>query len=224
MKLVSRIALPIALAVSGGTLLMSSGCQTRGYEKAAATSDAVTSAATQVDLAKTQITETATALQELANKPATELKPAFERYRTSVANLDKTVAQLKDETAAMEKQGRSYFDTWDARLSKIHSEDIRARSAERQREVTAQFADLQHSYQDMRLQLEPLMSTLHDIQASLGIDLTPAGVQAAREFISRADTNANAARQALDQLGDRLRNLSTTLNPNAGPAPITTPR
>jgi chromosome segregation ATPase len=223
LQIASRLTLPFALTLTGPAgLLISGGCQTRGYEKAAATSDAITSAANQVELAKTQIGETMTALQTLANQPATELKPAFERYRTSVASLDKTVAQLKQQTDEMEKQGRSYFNTWDTRLSEIHSEDIRARSAERQREVTVQFTDLQHSYQDTRLQLEPLMSTLRDIQASLGVDLTPAGVQSAREFISRADTHANSARQALDQLGERLRNLSTTLNPNAGPAPIKT--
>ena len=121
----------------------------------------------------------------------------------------------------MEKQGQQYFNTWDLRLSQIRNEDIRARSAERQREVTEQFADIRLRYENARQQMEPLMSNLRDIQSALGIDLTPAGVDSAREFVRQADSNSIAARQALDQLAEALRNVNSALYPVPSPNPTT---
>ena len=93
---------------------------------------------------------------------------------------------------------------------------------DRQREVTEQFAEIQHRYQDARLQLDPLVSNLRDIQGALGVDLTAAGVESAREFIGRTDSSSAAARDALNRPGESLRSLGSTLDPSATPAPITT--
>ena len=212
----------LATLAAAGLLLAPTGCATRGYEKAAATSDAITEAASQVELAQRQLSEATSALQALSAQPDRELRSAFERYRTAVADLENTVGAVREQTNQMEKQGREYFNTWDVRLSEIRNEDIRARSADRQREVTEQFAEIQRRYQDARQQLDPLMSNLRDIRSALGIDLTPAGLQEARPFIERSDTAATTAREALARLAESLRALSSTLDPTAGPAPITT--
>jgi exonuclease VII large subunit len=189
------------------------GCATRGYQKAAATSDAVSSAASLVDSARRQIDDATGALHSLINSPTAELRPAFERYRTAVATLDRTADQLRRQTDEMTQQGRNYFTAWDARLSEMRNEDIRARSAARQSEVTNQFTEIQQRYQDARREFEPLMSNLHDIRAALGIDLTPAGIQGTREFVTKTESSATATQQALSRLADGLRTLSTTLTP-----------
>ena len=201
--------------------VISGGCATTGYERAAKTSDALTSAAYEVDSTRGQLSATLDALRTLMSQPAAELQPAFERYRDAIGQLEKTVAQLRKKTDDMEKQGQQYFNTWDLRLSQIRNEDIRARSAERQREVTEQFADIRLRYENARQQMEPLMSNLRDIQSALGIDLTPAGVDSAREFVRQADSNSIAARQALDQLAEALRNVNSALYPVPSPNPTT---
>ena len=194
-------------------LLFSVGCATRGYEKAAKTSDAVSSSAHQVELAKRQIVAATAALNEISQKSPAERPAAFERYRTAVMDLERTVGALKQETEAMERQGRAYFDAWDARLSEMRHEDIRARSAARQQEVTHQFTEIQQRYQAARHELEPLTTSLRDLQAALGIDLTPAGLANARDFMTRIEDNARAAQLALDHLSDGLRTLNDQLNP-----------
>jgi flagellar biosynthesis chaperone FliJ len=203
-------------------IVCSIGCATRGYEKAQATSDAITSASREVELAWAQVSETTNALHALTSKPAAELQPAFEQYRKSIRALEKTVEDLRKKTAEMEQRGQTYFDTWNVRLGEISNEDIRARSAERQREVTGQFAEIQRRYQNAREKFEPLMSNLRDIQAALGIDLTPAGIESARPFINRIDVAANTARTALEELASSLRSLRTRLDPTSAPAPVTT--
>lgn len=202
-----------------GTGVLLTSCASTGYQKAAATSDTLTTAATQVDLARSQISEATTALNALVMRPSEDLRPAFKRYQTVVTSLDETVAALNQQTLAMESQGRKYFDTWDARVAAMKNEDIRSRSQERQQEVTAQFTDIQQRYQDARRQFEPFIANLHDIQGLLSVDLTPAGVGSAREFVDKAQTNAASVRRALDHLAEGLRAFSVTLNP--APAPTT---
>lgn len=211
-----------AALILGGMIAFSNGCATRGYEKAQATSDAITSATREVELAWAQVSETTNTLQALTTTPPGELQPAFEQYRKSIRALEKTVENLRKETSAMEQRGQSYFDTWNVRLGEILNEDIRARSAERQREVTNQFTEIQRRYQNAREKFEPLMSNLRDIQAALGIDLTPAGVESARRFINRIDVAANDARRALEELAESFRSLRTNLDPasaSASPVP-----
>lgn len=209
---------PLLISLSFiAAVVLSGGCATRGYERAAKTSDALTSAAYEVDSTRGQLSATLDALHTLMTQPATELQPAFERYRDAIGSLEKTVGQLRKKTDDMEKQGQQYFNMWDLRLSQIRNEDIRARSAERQREVTEQFADIRLRYENARQQMEPLMSNLRDIQAALSIDLTPAGVEIARQFAQQADANAITARQSLDQLAEALRNMSSALYPAPSP-------
>lgn len=189
------------------------GCATTGYQKAAATSDSLSTAASQVELAQGQITEVTTALHSLIARPSEDLRPAFKRYQAALGSLDQTVATVNQQTTAMEAQGRNYFDAWDARMAEMKNENIRARSQARQQEVTEQFNDIQRRYQDARRQFEPFITNLHDIQKLLSVDLTPAGIASAREFAEKADTNAAAVRQALDHLGEGLRAVSVTLSP-----------
>jgi hypothetical protein len=64
-----------------------------------------------------------------------------------------------------------------------------------------------------RQQFTPLLSRLRDIQRMVGVDLTPAGAKTAQEFASRAQTDAAALQQTLDQLAAGFRRMSGALAP-----------
>ena len=213
-----RIASLAALTGFGACALFSTGCATRGYEKAASTSDAVTAASTQAELTLRQIDDATTALHRVVDNPPVDLKTPLEQYRSQIAALERSVAQLRVQTDDMSQQGRNYFDTWDQRLSQMQNEDIRARSAARQQEVASRFSDIQRRYQDARRALDVLMPNLRDIQSALGIDLTPQGVQGVSPVVAQTDRNAAAAREALSHLAEGLRTLGTTLRPATTPA------
>lgn len=196
-------------------LLFTAGCATRGYQRAENTADSVTEAANEIDLARSQIAEATTALDVLINRNPTDLRASFERYRSAVASLDTTYADVLQNAEDMAANGEKYFAEWDKRLAQMQNEDIRSRSLERQQEVTARFTDIQDSYRRAREQFPALLANLHDIQRLLGVDLTPAGIESARQFAGRVEDDAARLRRTLDELADRFRRLSSTLTPGS---------
>jgi hypothetical protein len=195
------------------TTLLAPGCATKGYQKAVATSNTLTTAANQVDLARAEVTDATSALDAFTTSSPAELRPTFKRYQDTVTALDQANLDLQQKTQAMRAQGRKYFDSWDASLAQMKNEDIRTRSKERQQEVTAQYAQIQQRYEEAHRQFDPFIANLHDIQRLLSVDLTPEGVASAREFVEKAKANAVGVRQALDSLAEELRAFSANLNP-----------
>src|SRR3954469_20249524 len=80
----TRVASLLLSLLCGAWALASAGCASRGYEKAASTSDAVTTASAQADLALRQIDDTTSALHTLVDRPSTDLKTPLEQYRGRV--------------------------------------------------------------------------------------------------------------------------------------------
>jgi hypothetical protein len=208
-------ALPLALLVVGVSI--GSGCATRGYVKAQDTSISLTTAASQVEASRQQLVNTTASLSALVNQSTPDLRVAFERYRTAVDALERNVNAVNVEAENMQRQGQQYFAAWDAELAKIQNENIRARSAGRQQEVAQQFARIQEQYSRVRQQFPLLLSRLRDIQRLVGVDLTPTGVRTAQDFAARAEGDAAALRQTLDQLATDFRAMSGVLAPVALP-------
>ncbi len=207
-----RTSIVVSGAIASAAVVMT-GCANRGYMRASSTSNTVSEAATEIDTARRQIDEATTALTLLVSAPTAELKTTFERYRSAVGGLDTSVAQLKQKAQEMDAKGDKYFAAWDASLTEMKSEQMRARSAERQREVTDGFSQMRQQYMVARRNLDPLVSKLHDVRSLLSVDLTPAGVNNAREFLPNVEQDAKIARQSLDQLAEQFRALSTRLDP-----------
>jgi chromosome segregation ATPase len=212
-----KASLVLATSLLTGALVFT-GCATRPYLRGQATSTSIGDAANAIDNSRRQLTDTTMALSALVNQPMTNLRPAFERYRSAVSNLERAVDAVNSEANKMQQQGQQYFDHWNASLAEMKSEDIRARSIERQREVADQFTGIQQQYQQVQQQFAPLMSTFRDIQRMLGADLTPAGVNSVREFAERTENTAKELRQTLDQLADKFRETSGVLSQEFRPA------
>lgn len=199
------------------------GCATNVHLKGQDASTSMSAAANQVEAARQQLAHTTSALSLLVSQPTTDLSAAFERYRTAVDGLERAVNQVNAEADNMQKQGQKYFETWDNQLAAIQNENIRARSAGRQREVAQQFTTIQQQYTYVRQQFAPLLSRLRDLQRLLSVDLTPTGVRTAQDFAARAEADAATLRQTLDQLAASFRSMSGALSPAVPPLPPTPP-
>jgi chromosome segregation ATPase len=184
-----------------------------GYLRGQTTSDSITTAANEIENARRQLADTTNALGALVNQPTLDLPAAFERYRSSLTTLERTVAAVNSEAENMQKQGQRYFEHWNNQLAEMQNEDIRARSVARQQEVTRQFTQIQQQYQEARQQLPALMANLRDIQKLLSADLTPAGIASAREFAGRVENDAVRVRQTLDRLAESFRSMSGVIAP-----------
>jgi chromosome segregation ATPase len=203
----------LASCLLSPAILIFGGCAGSGYEHAADTSNTITNAANHVDDARSEVTKATNALDSFATTSPADLKAAFKKYQSAVTALEHANADLRQKTQEMEMQGQKYFETWDANAAQIKNEDIRSRSKERQQQVTAKFGEIQQLYQDARKQFEPFIDNLHDIQRLLSVDLTPAGVSSAREFIDKARVSSMSVHQSLASLSEGLKRFSTSLNP-----------
>ena len=148
----------------------------------------------------------------LVNQPTPDLRAAYERYKSSVDALDRTLTAMNTEAENMQKRGQQYFATWDSQLAEMQNENVRARSAARQQEISQQFTAIQQQYAAARQLFPPLLTRLRDIQRLVSVDLTPTGVRTAQDFANRAEGDARMLRQTLDQLAGSFRSLSGVLS------------
>lgn len=199
--------------VLGAAALVGVGCATRGYEKAQNTSQSLTTAAQQIELARQQLATTSAALSTLVNQPTPDLKRTFEGYRSSLNALERTITAVTEQAEIMRREGEKYFDTWSKQLAEMQNENVRARSAARQQEVAQQFNAIQQQYYAVQQQFGPLLSRFRDIERLLSVDLTPTGVRTAQDFAARAEGDAAKLRATLDQLASQFRALSGVLAP-----------
>lgn len=203
----------LAATLAASALLAATGCQTRGYQRAAATSGSLTTAANELESAKAQINQAVSALEQMVQRPTDDLRPLFTDYRRAVSDLENSVQSLERRSVEMEEHKQNYLATWDQRTGEMLNPQIRDQSLQRQQEVTQQFSDVQNSYTEARESFVPLMQDLRDIQRMLSVDLTAAGVEVARNLLPQIRDNAGDARQALTQLAEDFREVSTNLEP-----------
>jgi chromosome segregation ATPase len=202
----------VAAALLLAFAITSMGCATRGHLRAQTASDSIATAANQVDNARRHLAETTTALRAHVSQPEVGTRAAYERFRNAVAALERSVAAVNAEAENIQWQGQRYFEHWNAQVAEMRNEDIRARSVSRQQEVSRQFAQLQQQYQQARQEFVPLMTTLRDIQRLISADLTPTGIEGAREFAARAEQDAARVQETLDRLAETFRQMSGVLS------------
>src|SRR4051812_31496621 len=88
------------------TSIWTAGCASTGYERAAMTSQTLTSAADQVDSARSEVTKATTALDSFNRSSAQDLRVQFKNYQSTVKALEHANADIQQKTRDMEAQGR----------------------------------------------------------------------------------------------------------------------
>lgn len=209
----SRLIIVAALAALGP--LGITGCQTRGYEKAAATSGSAQNAAAEIESTQQQLARVTATLDQLTAPSNEDLRPIYQRYRSEVAALQSSLESLEKRANALDEKKRAYFTAWDARTAEIQNADLRRQSADRRSDVSAQFDVVQRSYADARAKLAPLLHELTDVQRLLGVDLTAPGARSAASAVPRVRALADAARESLGLLARDYRQVSASLAPES---------
>jgi predicted RNase H-like nuclease (RuvC/YqgF family) len=212
LKRPTRTALFATFAAS---LFLSVGCQTTPQRQATRATSTVASAADELESARNQINAATVALDQIVNYPHADLRPAYNQYRRSVDDLERTAAALDRRGAEVAQRRQEYVATWERENAAIQNEAIRARSYARLQEVDNQLAQLERNYINAREQFLPLVNDLRDIERMLSVDLTAAGIQNARNYFGQVDRNAENARQSVARLAQEFRAASTLLEPGA---------
>jgi hypothetical protein len=201
-------------------LTVLNGCVSKSYDKSAATSTALNSAADAVSQTSTSVTGVLGALNNLTFKPEGDLRKQYDAFVSACDNLSRSADKLDAKVTVMRDAARAYSDSWSNQLATIHSDELRTRSTERMNEVTSQFNGVDASYLGMKNSLRPFMGDLKDIQTYLGTDLTAGGVATIKDVVAKTKSDAVPLRDSIKQLQASFNSLGAALSPVL-PAPET---
>jgi len=204
---------------TGVLALVLAGCASHNYDKGMATAAGLKESAAQVEAARSKIDAVLVSLNDLVNKPQSDLRPQFKKFSANVDALDSSAGDVRNSVAAMRKNGNEYFARWDQELADIQNENLRTRSAARKQEVNASFTDLKRSYAEAQIAVGPLMADMRDVQKYLGTDLTSAGVASLKDVAPKANADGAKLKGSFDKLSYDLKTLGVSMSAANGPPP-----
>ncbi len=207
MKLITpNLALAVALTVLAG-------CASHTYDKGAAASSALQSAAAATTDTSTKVIDVLGALNNLTFKSEGDLRKQYDAFVSASAKLDKSIETLGSKANAMRDAANAYSQNWSNQLAAITSPELRARSTERMNEVTAKLNDMVANYGSVKNSLRPFTTDLKDIQTYLGTDLTASGLASIKDVVTKTRTDAVPLRDSIKQLQGSLTSLGAALSP-----------
>ena len=195
------------------TLAVAAGCASKSYDKGTATSTALQSSADAVAHTSTSVNDVLASLNNLTFKSAGDLRVQYDAFTAAVKNLDKSNASLDDKVKQMRAAAAAFSSNWSTQMTNIQSADLRARSASRMDEVTAQLKSVDASYDGVKNSFKPFTSDLKDIQTYLGTDLTAGGLANIKDVVSRTKVDAVPLRDSIKKLQTSFSSLGTALSP-----------
>ncbi len=199
---VSRLVSVLQIAMLAATLACMSGCATSSYKKADAASSSLQRAAFEINAESHAIDGVMAALDDLINKPASDIRPQFERFDASLNNLISASDRAEKAAATASKKSEDYFQNWDKNLADIHYQAVRDQSEARKTEVSTEFNTVDQRYHENQGVVEPLIAYLRDIRTALSADLTAGGLVSVKGLADNAQQNARKVQTALAQLSD----------------------
>jgi len=221
MKISKELVLASNLALVA-LLCVQTGCATKGYDRAAAAGTALQAAADQISETSTQLTTTMDALNGLVERPQADLRPQFTAFSSALDKLQSLAKDVDARAKDMQAKGRDYFTEWNQQLATIHNEDIRTRSAKRQKEVSAKFDAINTDYQKANAALTPLLADLQDVRTYLSNDLTTGGLDAIKKTVTKAGKEVPDLKKSLGKLASDFKKLGLSISATTPPpAPAT---
>jgi ABC-type transporter Mla subunit MlaD len=209
--LASNLALTVAVAILAG-------CASHNYDKGSATAAGLKESADRIQAADGQLDATLASLNNLVERPQADLRPQYKQFSDNVDNLASLAKHVDDSVTSMRANGKEFFAKWSEELAGIKNEDIRNRSAARQKEVSDALTDVKQSYARTETAFKPFMSDLRDIQKYLGTDLTPAGVASMKGVAAKANSTGAKLKKAVGKLTADFKSLGIAMSAVA-PAP-----
>ena len=190
----------VILATCGVLAFLLTGCKTNEGRQAKVARKAVTSLEdTRTELARAdqEVDQALAAMNQLTSEPR-DLKQAYRAFSTEVSDTTKQSEKARDRAEEMREKWRDYIASWEQEMDRIASPELRAGAAERRQTVRENFNTLRDRARDLQEAYEPFIAQLRDIQRSLSLDLTPAGVTAARPAFEVAQQRGEELKQRID--------------------------
>lgn len=162
------------------------GCATTGTERATKTTRSMQTVENEYYQVTSQVDATNASLQEVISPNQTDLKKAFEKYKTEVDTMERLGKQLDQDSADMKARGQNYFSEWEKQEATYSNPQIRQLSDERRIQLRDVFARIPEASSGVRQSLHSYLADIKDIRKYLSNDLTPQGVEAIEPVAQKA--------------------------------------
>jgi hypothetical protein len=219
-----RTYLPVLGLVLACSVL--AGCASdSGTGRSAKALDGITVVKNEITKGITQVDVTIAALNDIVNTPKPDLMPQYKNFAAQVETLDSMAKNVRERNQSMKANTQAYFDAWQKEAASMKSEAVRQVSAERRAAARASFDKMTAEVDKGKSAFTPLMDELKDMQLYLSNDLTPAGVKACKPIAVKAEWDAVAVKQALNNVVAELARVQAELaSAEAAPPAAETPQ
>ena len=189
------------------------GCVSPSYDKGAATSAALTSAAWAASRTSASVNAVLEALNALTFKAEGDLRPQYEDLVAATRRLAQSNENLAAKARALREAATAHSESWSNQLDSLRSPELRQRGSERMNEIVSRLRAMDASYAQVKNALRPFVADVRDIQTYLGADLTADGLASLKDIVSRTKVKALPLRDSLKQLRSSLTSLGAALSP-----------
>ena len=162
-----------------------------------------------------QLSTTLGALNGLTQKTEGDLRPAYNAFAEAVTNTVSAAAITAARVAWMDGDGQQYFKDWQDTITSIANESLRKKSQKRLEAVRADFDEVKKELKEASAKFKPFLSDLSDIQKTVAMDVTAAGVKSVRSTVRSANSNYKSVDRAINSAIKELEKMAKSLSPEA---------
>ncbi len=194
-------------------------CATTQVDRKQATEQKARDVSGDVWATNNQIDATMMSLNNMMSADGTQLQQAFDRYSNEVDRLKKQAEVITKDGAFMRTEGEAYLSAWQKQNNDIQNQDLRDNSEDGRRVVKDRTTKVQGAYDSAQTSLDRLLRNLDDVRTALRNDLTERGIKGVSQtnVVQRAQQNAEAAKNNLQQVQSDSSALADALSPSAQP-------
>ena len=171
-------------------MLLPTGCSSVPKGEGAQTSQRLGSLADSVRKGESMTQATMDALKGLIENPENIVKQ-YGEFSSALSGLGKHAKNVRAAADKMANESEKYIKTWSEEIASINNEDIRSRSAKRQKDVEKSLSELRSHYEELADAFGPFMDDLRDIEKALQLDLTGGGIDAISSIANKAIGNGD---------------------------------
>lgn len=162
-----------------------------------------------------QLKETLSALNALTQQAEGDLRPAYNAFATAVTNTVAAAATTAARVQWMDGDGQKYFKEWQDTITSVANQSLRKKSQKRLEVVRANFEDVKKELQEASAKFKPFLSDLSDIQKTVAMDVTAAGVKSTRSTVKSANWNHQSVNRAINSALKEMDKMAKELSSEA---------
>lgn len=205
-----RLLMVGAMLCAAGLLV---SCATTGPEKSARAASSLRDVESLLQDADRQFGKLGNTLKDLRAAPVDDLRKAFDGFDGAATRTQGLAAKIRDEAEAMKKAGLSYFERWEKDAAALRDPELKALSTGRQNALRQDFKRVLAAMDSLDKAYGPFETSLRDLQAFLGNDLTRAGSELGQPYLQKAQAEAASVRSQLRETLATVRTIADQLEP-----------